>query len=135
MATRITTARQNAACDSVVDAIDTGAPASTLELRSGAQPASANDADAGSLLATFDLPDPCFGGAAAGVATANAIAAVTGDADGTAGHFRVKDGAGTVVMDGDVGVGSGELQLNTDTISIGVDVEITAWTVTMPSGE
>jgi hypothetical protein len=136
MATRITTARRNAAADSVVDAIDVGAPASTVEIRSGAQPASANDVDAGTLLATLSLPDPAFGAAAAGVATANAIAAVTGSAADTAGHFRVKNGDGTTVMDGSVTAtgGGGDMELNTVTISVGVNVEVTAWTVTMPAG-
>lgn len=134
MATRITTARRNAACDSVVDAIDVGAPASTVEIRSGAQPASANDADAGTLLATFDLPDPAFGAAANGTAIANAISDTTGDVAGTAGHFRVKDGAGTTVMDGSVGTSGEDLNLNTTTISVGVAISITSWTVTMPAG-
>lgn len=136
MATRITTARRNAACDSVVDAIDAGAGPGTLEIRSGAQPASANDADAGSVLATVTLPDPAFGAAASGTATANAITGVTGSAAGTAAHFRVKDSAGTVVLDGSVTAtgGGGDMELNTTTISVGVDVDITSWTVTMPAG-
>lgn len=136
MATRITTARRNAAADSVVDAIDAGAAGGTLELRTGAQPASANDAATGTLLATIALPDPCFGAAASGVATANAITPDTGDADGDAGWFRVKDSDGNTVMDGSVTAtgGGGDLELNTVTISVGVDIEITSWTVTMPAG-
>lgn len=137
MATRITNAARSAACDAIVDRIDLdGVGTSVLQIRSGAQPASAEDVDAGTLLAEFTLPDPCFGAAANGVATANAITGVTGLAAGTAGHFRVKDGDGTTVMDGSVTAtgGGGDLELNTTTISVGVDVDITSWTVTMPAG-
>lgn len=135
MATRISTASRNAAADAIVDLLDAGAAAGTVELRSGAQPASANDADAGTLLATFTLDDPAFGAAATGVATAAAIAAVTGVAAGDAGHFRAKDSNGNVILDGSVTAtgGGGDMELNTITISIGVDVEVTAWTVTMPA--
>lgn len=137
MATRITNAARSAAADAIVDLIDLdGVGTSTLEIRSGSQPASAEDADAGSLLATFTLPDPCFGAAASGVATANAITGVTGTGAGTAGHFRVKDGDGTTIMDGSITAsgGGGDLELNTVTISVGVDIDITSWTVTMPAG-
>lgn len=136
MATRIPTARRNAAADSVVDALDAGAAAGTVEIRTGSQPASANDAASGTLLATLTLGDPAFGAAATGVATANAIAATTGAAAGDAGWFRAKDSDGNTVLDGSVTAtgGGGDMQLNTVTISVGVNVEVTAWTVTMPAG-
>jgi hypothetical protein len=136
MATRITNARRSGAADSVVDAIDVGASASTIELRTGTQPATADTAASGTLLATIALPDPCFGAASNGVATANAITPDTGDVAGDAGWFRVKDGNGLTIMDGSVTAtgGGGDLELNTVTISVGVDIEITAWTVTMPAG-
>lgn len=134
MATRITTANRNVACDAIVDSVDGGPAAGTCEIRSGAQPASANDVDAGTLLATFTLADPAFGAAASGVATAAAIANTTGSAAGTAGHFRVKTSAGTVCWDGSVGTSGADLNLNTTTISVGVTVSITSWTVTMPAG-
>lgn len=136
MATRIPTNSRNAAADGVVDRLDAGAGAGTLEIRTGSQPASANDAATGTLLATLTLNDPAFGAAAAGVATANAIAADAGDADGTAGWFRAKDSDANTVIDGSITVtgGGGDLELNTVSISTGVDVEVTAWTVTMPAG-
>lgn len=111
-----------------------GAAASTVEIRSGPQPASADDVDAGTLLATFSLPDPAFGAAASGVATANAIPDTTGDAAGTAEHYRVKDGNGVTVVDGSVSTTGADLNLNTTTISVGVTVSMTSWTVTMPGG-
>lgn len=136
MATRISTAARNAAADAVVDLIDGGAAAGTVEIRTGAQPANPNTADSGTLLAEFTLDDPAFGAAAAGVATAAAIAAVVGEAAGDAGHFRCKNSDGTAIIDGSVTAtgGGGDMELNTVTISVGVDVEVTAWTVTMPVG-
>lgn len=137
MATRISTATRNASANAAVGRIDAGAAGhGSLELRSGAQPATADTAAGGTLLASFALPAPAFGAAAAGVAAANAIATVQGVAAGTAGYFRVKDGDGATVMDGSVTAtgGGGDLELNTTTISIGVDVSITSWTLTMPAG-
>lgn len=131
---RIATAWRNLAADGV-DLIDVGTGTAKLQLRSGTPPAALTDPAAGTLLAEFDLPNPAFGAAATGVATANAIAATTGLAAGDVGHFRVLDRDGAVVQDsGSVGTtGSGqELELNTITISTGVDVEVTSWTVTMP---
>lgn len=135
MATRISSASRNAAANGIVDLIDAAGAAGTLELRTGAQPATADDVATGTLLATFTLPRPCFGNAAAGVATAAAIATVQGVAAGTAAYFRVKDSAGATIIDGSVtatGAG-GDLTLNTTTVSVGVDVGITSWTVTMPA--
>lgn len=136
MATRLPTAARNAACDAIVDRIDAGAAAGTLELRTGPQPSSANNAATGTLLATFTLPDPCFGNAAAGTATANAITSVLAAATGTAGWFRVKDSDGNSVVDGSVTAtgGGGDLELNAVAVTATVAVTITAWTVTMSAG-
>lgn len=131
MATRISSASRNAAANAIAALANGG----SIELRSGAQPASADDAATGTLLATFALPNPAFGAAAAGVASANAIATVQGAAAGDAGYFRVKESGGAAVMDGSVTAtgGGGDLELNTITISAGVDVSITSWSVTMPA--
>lgn len=137
MATRIPNAVRSAACDAVVDRLDLGAAAATIQVRTGSQPASANDAATGTILATFTLADPAFGAASNGVATlAGTPRSTTGAADGTAGWFRALDSDGNTVVDGSVGAtGSGaQLELNTTTISTGANVSITAGTVTMPGG-
>lgn len=137
MATRIPTAARNAACDAVVDLADAGAGAATIEVRTGSQPASANDSATGTLLATFTCADPAFGAASSGVATlASTPRSTTGAADGTAGWFRMKDSTGATVMDGSVTAtgGGGQIELNTTTISTGVNVQLTSGTVTMPAG-
>lgn len=140
MATRLSTAARNAAADAVVDLLDAGSGAATMEIRTGSQPASANDAAGGTLLAAVTLADPAFGSAGSatpGTATmASTPRTATGVAAGTAGWFRLKDSTGATVLDGSVTAtgGGGQLELATTTISVGLNVEITASTVTMPAG-
>jgi len=134
MATRIATASQNGACDAIVDRCDAGG-AGSVEIRTGSQPATANDAATGTLLATLTLPNPAFGASSAGVATANAISAVAASATGTAGWFRAKSGGAATVLDGSATAtgGGGDMQLNSTSLVSGVNVQITSWTVTMPA--
>lgn len=135
MATRLSTAARNAAANAIVQLIDAGPAAGTLQIRTGAQPASANDPATGTLLATFTLADPAFGAAVLGVATLDAtpVLSTTGVADGTAGWFRIADSTGATVGDGAVGTSGQQLNLNTTTISTGLTVEITAGTATQPA--
>jgi hypothetical protein len=134
---RVSTAFRNAANDAAVDLVNAGSGPGLLRLYSGARPAALADAPAGDLLAEFELADPAFGAAVAGVKTADTIATVAGLADGTIGFGRVLDSDETVVWDeNSVGVtGSGEaIECNTLAVSIGVEVEITSWTVVVPAG-
>lgn len=138
MATRLPTATRTAACDAVVDLTDGGStePAGLLRVYSGTQPATANDAASGNLLAEVELDNPAFSAASAGVATLlGTPLATTGIAAGTAGWFRVVDRDEDTVLDGAASLsgGGGELILTTLTISIGVAVEITSGTVTVPA--
>lgn len=137
MAIRIPNTLRNAACDLVVDALDAGAGAATVEIRTGSQPATADTAVSGTLLATFTLADPAFGASSSGTATlASTPRSTTGAVAGTAGWFRAKDSTGATCFDGSVTAtgGGGDLQLNTTTVSVGVALDITAGTVTMPGG-
>lgn len=140
MATRIPTAVRNAMVDAVVDRLDAGAGPGHVEIRVGAQPASANDAATGILLADVDLDDPAFGNAGAAVDGQAAAAGLpnesVGLADGDAGWFRAYDSNDVVVIDGDVTAtgGGGDMELNTIAISTGVAFEITSWTITQPAG-
>lgn len=135
MATRISTTARNAACDAIVDLTDGGPAAGTIKVYTGSQPATANDAETGTLLATFTLADPAFGNAATGVASLTSVPrTTTGLAAGTAGWFRLEDSTGANILDGSVGTSGADLILNTTTISVGVSVEITSGTVTMPAG-
>lgn len=135
MPVRLATGTVNAKADAAVDRLDGGAPG-TIKVYTGSQPASANDAATGTLLATFTLANPAFGNAASGTATllstprtASAVAA------GTAGWFRAATSGGATVFDGSVtatGAG-GQIELNTTTFSVGVDVELTSGTYTQPA--
>lgn len=135
MPLRIPTASQNAACDAIVDRADAGAGPGEIRIYSGAQPASANDAASGTLLATVVLADPAFGAAASGVATGTDPASVNATTTGTAGWFRLTDSAGATVLDGDVTAtgGGGVMTLSTTSLTATYAVDITALTVTMPA--
>lgn len=131
---RLPTASQNAACNAIVDLIDAGAGAGTIQIRSGTQPASANDAATGTLLATLTFSDPAFGNASSGIAAASAITAdSSADATGTASWARVLDSDSNVIMDCDVGTSGATINLNSVSITAGGNVSITSMTVTMPA--
>jgi hypothetical protein len=137
VATRLPTASRNATTNAVTALVDADVGAGTIQIRTGAQPASADNAATGTLLATITLADPAWSASVAGVSTLDAtpVLSTTGVAAGTAGWFRMLDNSGDTVVDGAVTVtgGGGELELNTTTISIGVTVDITAGTLTTPA--
>jgi hypothetical protein len=132
MAYRIATAIRNAACDAIVDAIDTGG-AGTIAIRTGAQPTNVGDADSGTLLGTLTFSATAFGAASTGVATAASITSDTNaDASGTAGHFRIKNGSAAIHSDGTCGLGSGDLSFDNNVIVAGGTIAISSMTVTVP---
>lgn len=128
-------ARENS-CNGVVDRIDDGAAAGNLFIRTGAPPATPATADSGTLLATLPMSDPAFGNATtAGVATANAITDATAAASGAAGHFRVKDSNGVVIIQGTAGetADAPDMVFNDKDVILGGLVECTSMVVTMPA--
>lgn len=133
---RIAAEVQNAACDGAVDRVDSGAGTAVLEIYTGSGPGTIGSAPAGTLLVSFDLPNPAFGNAAAGVATLQGVPiSDTGVGDGTAGHARIVNRNGDAIFDtDDVGTSGNEVTLSTLTISTGLDVDLTAGTITMPAG-
>ncbi|QES45248.1 hypothetical protein DEJ49_33455 [Streptomyces venezuelae] len=136
MAVQLSTAVQNAMCNAAVDHLDSGGSNGTIKIYSGTQPANANSAITGTLLATFTLDLPAFGSASSGVATLSAVPLSTvGLAAGTATHFRAATSASGTAFDGSVTVtaGGGQIELNTTTVSVGVSLEITAGTFTQPA--
>jgi hypothetical protein len=100
MALQLSVAARNA----LLDAIETAAGASpTLEIRTGAAPANCAAADTGTLLASMALPADWMAAAASGSkALAGTWQDASADATGTAGHFRIKQGA-TCHAQGSVG--------------------------------
>lgn len=116
-----------------LDAIETTVGVSpTLELRSGAAPATCATADSGTVLATMALPADWMATASAGSkALAGTWQDTAADAAGTVGHFRVKQGAtchiqGSVTASG----GGGDMTLDNAVLAVGQPVTITAFTLT-----
>lgn len=129
MALQASTTVRNA----MLDAVETTIGASpTLEIRSGAVPASAAAADSGTLLASMALPADWMAAAASGSkGLSGTWQDAAADATGTAGHYRIKQGAtthlqGTVTATG----GGGDMTLDNTSIASGQSVSITSYTLT-----
>lgn len=123
MAYQYSTSVRNA----MIDAVETSIGASpTLELRTGAAPATCAAADSGTVLATMVLPADWMTAASAGAkALAGAWSDAAADATGTFGHFRIRQGAtthwqGTVSGPG----GGGDIVMDSATITAGQQVNI-----------
>lgn len=132
---RISTAARNAAVSAIAALADADAGPGTIKIYTGSQPASANDAASGTLLATVTLADPAFGSASTGTVSGTDPAAVTAVATGTAGWFRLADQSGDTILDGDVTAtsGGGAMELSSTSITSGGSVDITALSLTMPA--
>lgn len=129
------------ALDSLTTRVDTGG-AGSLFIRSGAPPATTLTADSGTLGATLPMSNPAFGAATS--ATANGLAtamanAITSDTNAaasiTAGHFRVKSGGSTVILQGTCGTAAADMIMNTTTITAGDTVACTSFLITLPCGD
>jgi hypothetical protein len=105
MALQFSVAVRNAA----LDAIETAIGASpVLELRTGSPPANAAAADTGTVLATLSLPADFMAAASAGQkAKLGTWQDLEADASGTAGHFRIKQGATCHIQGTVSGAGGG----------------------------
>lgn len=128
MAFQLSTTVRNASLDAIETTIGT---APTLELRSGAAPANCAAADSGTLLASMTLPSDWLAAASSGAKTIlGTWQDPSADAAGTAGHFRIKQGAtchiqGTVTISG----GGGDMTLDNNVLAVGQQVTITAFTI------
>lgn len=131
MAIRLATQTRNA----MVNAWGALANGGSVEIRTGAQPASAADAASGTLLATITLAADAYPDAAGGTAAVSGTPlsseAVAG---GTAGWGRVKDSGGGTVFDGTVGTSGADFTITNDAILTGDIVRITGGALTMPAG-
>lgn len=123
---------RNARADAVETAIGT---APTLELRSGAPPASCAAADSGTLLASMALPSDWMAAASSGSKSMlGTWEDLSADAGGTFGHYRIKQGAtcheqGTASGTG----GGGDIEMNAASVNAGQTCRITSWTRTEPN--
>ncbi len=129
MARQFSTAARNAALDAMEAAIGTSP---TLELRTGAPPASCATADSGTVLATMALPADWLTAASGGVKSLSGTwQDLSADAAGTVGHFRIKQGAtchdqGTVTITG----GGGDMTIDNPVLAVAQQVSVTAFTLT-----
>ena len=131
MAFQFSTAARNAALDAIETAIGVSA---VLRIRSGAVPANVGTADAGTVLATMNLPSDWQAAASGGSkALAGTWQDLSADAAGTAAHFRVyaSDGTtphiqGTVTATG----GGGDMTLDNVVIALAQAISITGFTIT-----
>lgn len=121
----------NAAADAVCTLLNNG----YLRIYTTAQPAGADTAVSDqTLLAELRFGATAFGGAVAGVATANAITKdSSANATGNAAWFRaLKSDGTTAVFDGSVGTATSDLVLNSVAIQENAEVSVTAMTYTQP---
>jgi len=132
----LTTAIRNAMTDIIVDSLDAGSGAGTIQIRSGTRPADPATTATGTLLATVTCADPAFGAASSGAATISDPAGVTAAATGTASWFRALDSNGAACFDGSVTAtgGGGDLTLASTSVVSGTTVDITGGTITVPQG-
>jgi hypothetical protein len=120
--THPTTVR-NTLADTVVDLLDAGTGAGTLEIQTS------GDVE----VATLTFSDPAFGAASSGTATANSI---TDDADatgGTAAKFIAQDSDSTLCFSGSVGTSGEDINLSSVSIGAGDTVSISSLTYSAPA--
>lgn len=123
-------ALRNARADAVETTTGTSA---RLQLRTGAPPANCAAADAGTLLCEITLPSDWLTAASAGVKSLAGTWAGTGAAAGTAGHFRLKNSAGsTTHLQGTVTAtgGGGDMTIDNAVIASGQAVSVSTFTLT-----
>ena len=125
---------RNAALDAIETAIGT---APKLQLRSGTLPANTGADDAGNLLVEIALPSDWLETAATGVKTIKGTWTGTGAAaaaGGTnAGHFRIKNTAGTTThVQGTITItgAGGDMELDNPNIAQNQSVTVTTFTLT-----
>lgn len=121
--------------DAQNDAIETAIGASwIMKLRTGAQPANCAAADAGTVVATLNLPADPMANSSSGVkAKSGTWQDTSADNAGTIGHFRIyaSDGTtchiqGTVTNTG----GGGDLTVDNNVVNVGQSITINTFSIT-----
>ena len=122
--------------DAQLDAVETVVGTSPkLQLRTGAPPADCAAADSGTLLCEITLPSDWMAAASGGSKAKSGTWTGTGAAAGNAGHFRVKNTAGsTTHAQGTVTATGGGGDMTMDNINIAVSQAVTVNTFTLTAG-
>ena len=123
---------RNAMLDTIETTVGTSA---IVHIFSLSPPGQTTNSDTGTLLASFQLASDWMSAASAGVKAFSSTPLTDSSADGTgtAGHFRLKNSAGTVVhMQGTVNTtgASADMTIDNPSVVAGQTVQITSWTLT-----
>lgn len=116
-----------------LDAVETAIGASAvLKIRSGTEPANCAAADAGTVLATINLPSDWMDAATGGTKSkAGTWTDASADATGTAGHFRLYASDGTTChAQGTVGTSGTDMIVDNTSFASGQSFTVTAFTLT-----
>lgn len=114
------TAVRNGVCDFVVDQLDEGTPPGKLIMQTSG----------GVTVATLTFPNPAFGAASGGTATAGTIVDDTNAVGGTIAKAEMRNAAGTakVLCSVTATGGGGDITLNSVVVSAGQTVQMTSLT-------
>jgi hypothetical protein len=130
MALKFSVSVRNAMLDVIESAIGENP---VLKIRTGAVPANVAAADAGSVLATLNLPADWMAAANSGSkAKSGTWQDLLADADGTAGHFRIYASGGAATIQGTCSLtgDGGDMILNTLTLVLDNPFTVTGFTLT-----
>lgn len=128
MSIQLSVAVRDARLDSIETTISTSPK---LQIRTGTPPADCATADSGSLLCEIALPSDYLANAASGAKAKSGTWSGTASGTGTAGHFRIKDNAGTTThVQGTCGLGSGDMSLDNTSIASGQTVTVSSFSLT-----
>ena len=131
MSIQLSVAVRNARLDAIETTIGTSP---ILRIRTGAPPASCATADSGTILAEMTLPSDWMAAASSGSkAKSGTWQDTSGNAAGTAAHYRIYDSAGTTCHEqGTVTAtgGGGDMELDNTSIAVGQQVTITTYSRT-----
>jgi hypothetical protein len=131
MAIQLSTAVRNARLDAIETTVGTSA---VLRIRSGSVPANCAAADAGTVLATVNLPSDWMAAAASGSKSlSGSWVDSSADATGTAAHFRLYDSTGTTChVQGTVTAtgGGGDMTVDSTSFTAGQQFTVTTFTLT-----
>lgn len=117
------TSVRNTIADAVVDLIDAGAGAGTIQFQTS------GDVE----VATLTYSDPAYGSAAAGTATANSITSDTNATGGTVAKSAHYDSNSTLVFSTAVGTSGSDINLSSLSVGSGDTVSMSSLTYSAPN--
>jgi hypothetical protein len=129
MALQLSVAVRNARLDKFNDG-SFGA-GGTLNIYTGAAPATCDAAATGTVLATITLPNPFFAAASGGVmAKTGTWADLSADATGTAGYFRIWSPGAVPMIQGTVGTSATDMIVDSTAFTAGQSFSVISFTLT-----